>query len=70
MPAPPTARPSSCDRKSGAGSVVETVADGLTGVQKQLLRMGPRNVRIIQSSLREIALALGIPAERLPVPAT
>jgi hypothetical protein len=44
--------------------------EGLTGAQKQLLRMGPRNIRIIQSSLRQIALALGIPAERLPpVPA-
>lgn len=38
----------------------------LTGAQKQLLRMGPRNVRSIQSSLRRIAVALGIPAERLP----
>jgi hypothetical protein len=40
--------------------------EGLTGAQKQLLRMGPRNIRIVQSSLRQIALALGIPAERLP----
>ena len=39
--------------------------EGLTAAQKQLLRMGPRNARIIQSSLRSIALALGIPAERL-----
>jgi len=30
--------------------------------------MGPRNVRTIQSSLREIALALGIPIQRLPPP--
>jgi hypothetical protein len=40
----------------------------LTGAQKQLLRTGPRNVRMIQASLRQIALALGIPAERLPEP--
>ena len=40
--------------------------EGLTAAQKQLLRTGPRNVRLIQSSLRQIALALGIPAERLP----
>ena len=40
----------------------------LTPAQKQLLRTGPRNVRVIQSSLRAIALALGIPAERLPAP--
>jgi hypothetical protein len=40
--------------------------EGLTAAQKQLLRTGPRNVRLIQSSLRRIAIALGIPAERLP----
>lgn len=40
--------------------------EGLTGAQKQLLRMGPRNLRTVQASLRDIALALGIPAERLP----
>lgn len=49
---------------------VDPALEGLTGAQKQLLRMGPRNVRIIQSSLRQIALALGIPAERLPVSGT
>jgi hypothetical protein len=38
----------------------------LTAAEKQLVRMGPRNVRAIQRKLREIALALGIPAERLP----
>jgi hypothetical protein len=40
--------------------------EGLTPAQKQLLRTGPSNVRIIQSSLRRIALALGIPPHRLP----
>ena len=44
--------------------------EALTAAQKQLLRMGPRHVRTIQSSLRAIALALGIPAERLPAPGT
>jgi hypothetical protein len=38
----------------------------LTPPQKQLLRMGPANVRVIQGKLREIALALGIPDNRLP----
>jgi hypothetical protein len=28
--------------------------------------MGPRNARIVQDKLREIAHALGIPDERLP----
>jgi len=32
--------------------------------------MGPRNVATVQSALRAIALALGIPAERLPPPRT
>ena len=40
--------------------------EGLTHAQKQLLRMGPRNARAIQAALRDVALALGIPAERLP----
>ena len=40
--------------------------EALKPAQKHLLRAGPRNARAIQASLREIALALGIPAERLP----
>jgi DUF3014 family protein len=47
---------------------VDRALEGLTAAQKQLLRTGPRNVRIIQSSLRRIALAVGIPPERLPPP--
>jgi hypothetical protein len=42
--------------------------ESLTGAQKHLLRMGPRNVRLIQTKLREIGLALGIPPERLQTP--
>jgi hypothetical protein len=40
--------------------------EGLSQAQKQLLRMGPRNMRVIQRKLRDIAMALGIPSERLP----
>ena len=40
--------------------------EDLTAAQKQLLRMGPRNARVVQRALRAIAVALGIPAERLP----
>lgn len=40
----------------------------LNAPQKHLLRMGPRHTRTIQGKLREIAQALGIPAERLPEP--
>src|SRR5262245_1633847 len=42
--------------------------EDLTAAQKQLLRTGPRNVETIQSALRRLAIALGIPAERLPPP--
>ena len=38
----------------------------LTAAQKQLARMGPRNVRIVQAKLREVAIGLGMRAERLP----
>lgn len=34
--------------------------EALTEAQKQLLRTGPRNTLLIQASLREIALALGV----------
>jgi hypothetical protein len=40
--------------------------EGLTGAQKQFLRMGPRNVRTIKGRLRQIGLALGIPSGQLP----
>jgi len=38
----------------------------LTPGQKHLLRFGPRNAQMVQQSLRKIAVALGIPEERLP----
>jgi hypothetical protein len=40
--------------------------EDLTGAQKQLLRMGPQHVRIIQGRVRQIGLALGISADQLP----
>jgi hypothetical protein len=46
----------------------EQELEGLTAAQKQLLRMGPRNVRTIQAALRALAQELGIPPERLPAP--
>jgi hypothetical protein len=45
---------------------VEPRLEALSPAQKQLLRMGPANVRIVKQKLREIALALGIPSEQLP----
>ena len=42
--------------------------ESLTPAQKQLLRMGPRNARVIKAKLRDIAIALGIPPSHLPAP--
>ena len=42
--------------------------EALSPVQKQLLGMGPRNVRLVQAKLRELAAGIGIPEERLPTP--
>jgi hypothetical protein len=44
--------------------------EGRSGVQKHLIRMGPKNTVRIQEKLREIALAIGTPVELLPPPAT
>jgi Protein of unknown function (DUF3014) len=38
----------------------------LPGAQRQMLRMGPDNVRKANASLRALALALGIPSAQLP----
>lgn len=40
--------------------------ESLSSAQKQLLRMGPANVRRVQDKLRAVALALGVPGEELP----
>jgi hypothetical protein len=52
------------------GAVVYRFADPalekLTPSQKLLIRFGPDNQRAVQTSLRNIALALGIAPERLP----
>ena len=66
---PVVADPVPVEPKGGTGyAFADPALESLTGPQKQLLRTGPANVRTIQSSLRAIALALGIPAERLPSP--
>jgi hypothetical protein len=46
--------------KGALNAFADPRLEGLTAAQKQLLRMGPRNVRLIQGKLREIAAALGI----------
>jgi Protein of unknown function (DUF3014). len=45
---------------------VDPALERLTKAQKHLLRLGPRNAREVQASLRNIASALGIPPDRLP----
>jgi DUF3014 family protein len=42
--------------------------EALAPAQKQLLRTGPRNTRVILGKLRDVALALGITSDRLPAP--
>ncbi len=37
--------------------------EGLDAAQRHFLRMGPRNVRMVQAKLRELAPALGIPVQ-------
>jgi hypothetical protein len=44
--------------------------ESLKDAQKHLLRTGPDNMKTIQDSLRSIAVALGIPASRLPATRT
>ena len=40
--------------------------EALTPAQKHLLRFGPGNGQVVRQALRNIAIALGIPKERLP----
>jgi Protein of unknown function (DUF3014) len=44
--------------------------EGLTKAQRQFLRMGPRNMRIVKAKLRDVARYLGIPDAALPPPDT
>jgi len=51
-----------------AYAFVDERLEALTPAQKLLLRMGPQNAQMIQGKLRDVALALGVPASRLPAP--
>ena len=42
--------------------------EDLPKVQRQFLRMGPRNVRIVKAKLRDVAGFLGLPESSLPPP--
>jgi len=65
---PAVDRPMRVEPKGIGYAYADPQLEGLTAAQKQLLRAGPANVRIIQASLRQIAQALGIPPQRLPPP--
>jgi DUF3014 family protein len=54
--------------QSGEGvgyEYADTRLEALDGAQKQLLRMGPKNIRIIQTQLRTFAVAIGISTSQL-----
>ena len=52
--------------KSVAYEFADPRLQSLSSAQRQFLRMGPRNVRLIQAKLREIAPFVGIAPESLP----
>jgi hypothetical protein len=56
--------------KSVTYEFADSRLQSLSGVQRQLLRMGPRNARLIQAKLREIAPLIGvdITAGQSPLP--
>src|SRR5689334_19624974 len=61
-------RPIAVTHSSVSYTYADPRLESLTAAQKHLLRMGPRNVRLIQDKLREIAPALGIDPVTLPTP--
>jgi hypothetical protein len=52
--------------KSVAYEYADPRLQSLSSVQRQFLRMGPRNVKLVQAKLREIAPLLGISPGSLP----
>lgn len=54
------------EQVGGLWRLADPEFEGLALAQQQLVRMGPRNVPLVQVKLREVALAIGILASRLP----
>ena len=55
-------RPGQSPREPGGRDLwSDPELEGLDAAQRHFLRMGPRNVRMVQTKLRELGLALGIP---------
>ncbi len=62
---PPLPVSAALTQKAVAFKFAQADLESLPPAQKQLLRMGPRNARLVQDALRAIAKALGIPPDRL-----
>ena len=61
--------PIALEPEGGTGyRYADSTLESLTPAQRHLLRMGPQNARTVQTALRDLALALGIPPSRLPAP--
>jgi hypothetical protein len=58
------------ERKVKTYMFADPALEGLSEAQKHFLRMGPESVAAVQIKLRELAAALGIPAEDIPPPRT
>jgi hypothetical protein len=52
--------------KSVSYEFADSRIQSLSSVQRQFLRMGPRNVKLVQAKLREIAPLIGISPDSLP----
>lgn len=63
---PVPAEPPALERETLSWHYADPRLQGLTDAQKQLLRMGPENQRLIQRKLRAFARELGVPPERIP----
>jgi hypothetical protein len=57
--------PVSVEPDGGVYRFADPALERLTPTQKLLIRFGPENQRAVQTSLLNVALALGIPPERL-----
>ncbi len=47
-------------------AMADEALENLSAAQKHFLRMGPRNMGLVQAKIRELAAAMGVPASRLP----
>ena len=66
LQAPPVRGTETLARKEAMFVYTNPQLEQLTPAQKHLLRMGPDQAAAVQARLRELALALGIPRDRLP----